>query len=457
MGSEIEFLYLFAKQYEYQINLIEVNTYEEQIESLKSREANISAGYFIIKDNIINGITFSETIYESKVFMIVRYSNLPESMKFKPPHNSVNQFDGENIGYLKNSSYVPLSSKYFPKSKTYGYDAFSELYYHLLMKNIEGFVIDEILSKYYEVLFKNKIACYTIDNEDSPLGFAFQKNEKGIALMNEFNEFISTLNLEEISNKWLEIDTSKIIIDKNLDINGKLINVAFDFLYKPLSFIEEGEERGFEIEILYKFAKAKNYNINLTRVTVEERMTYIEEGKAEISGGAMTITDERKKKVHFSNPLFITSLGFVVRTDNKKDMIKIKIMDNNYKEKSDNNAELKVQFSDSIKTSTCIFPDTYNETILINCTIDNLNNINASKGFKYMSTSDKMNILFNNLELNNFFEANSKIPGHNNIIIESSKDKIICFSSFNWKNGSIIASITIIIILLVVLFFSRYL
>ena len=205
------------------------------------------------------------------------------------------------------------------------------------------------------------------------------------------------------------------------------------------------------------YIKAKNYNIKLMRVSLDERMTYIIDGKAEISGGAMTVTEERKQKVHFSNPVCDNSIGLAVRTDSKKDMIKIKIMDNNYKEKADNNAEVKVQFSEAIKTSTCIFPDTYNETILINCTIDNLNNINASKGFKYMSTSDKMNILFNNLELNNFFEANSKIPGHNNIIIESSKDKIICFSSFNWKNGSIIASITIIIILLVVLFFSRYL
>ena len=158
-------------------------------------------------------------------------------------------------------------------------------------------------------------------------------------------------------------------------------------------------------------------------------MTFIEEGKADISGGAMTVTEERKQRVHFSNPLCDNSIGLAVRTDSKKDMIKIKIFDNNYKEKLNNNAEVKVQFSDSIKTSSCIFPDTYNETILINCTISDLNNVNASEGFKYVNTSDKMNILFNNLELNNFFEANSKIIDHNNIIIERNKDNIICFSS----------------------------
>ena len=157
MGSEIEFLYLFAKEYGYELNLKEVETYEEQVESLKSKSANISAGYFIIKDDTKNGFIFSNTIYESKVFMIVRYSNLPESIKFKVPHDSINQFNGETLGIFANSSYIPLTSKYFPKSKTYGYETFSELYYNLLMKNIEGFVIDEVLSKYYELLFNNKI------------------------------------------------------------------------------------------------------------------------------------------------------------------------------------------------------------------------------------------------------------------------------------------------------------
>ena len=74
-----------------------------------------------------------------------------------------------------------------------------------------------------------------------------------------------------------------------------------------------------------------------------------------------------------------------------------------------------------------------------------------------MNTSDKINILSKNLELNNFFQANSKISGHNTIIIESNKDNIICYSSFSWKNGSLIASLLINLSLLVVLIFSRYL
>ena len=253
------------------------------------------------------------------------------------------------------------------------------------------------------------------------------------------------------------IDTSELTFDKTLDKNSKLLNVALCFQLKPFCFMEGDEPKGLEPELLYIFARKKNYYINLMNVNIAERVTYIDEGKADISGGIMSITEERKEKVNFSNTLYVTGIALAVRMDSRKDMIQMKILDNNYKERPNNTAELKVLFTDSVKTSSCIFPDNYNDTILINCTIYNLKNINASKGFKYVSTSDKINILSKNLELNNFFEANTKIPGHNNIIIEGNKDNIICFSSFSWKNGSFIASIIIIILLLIVLILSTYL
>ena len=201
MGSEIELLYLFAKEYGYNLKLIEVNTYEEQVESLKKGTADIAAGYFIIKDGKIDGITFSKNIYKSKVYIIVRYYNLPESIEFNNPHNSIEQFNGENIGLLDGSSLNDLTINTFPKSQFFYYPTVSELYYHLLMKNIEGFLIDDIITINYHLEFDNKLTYYRLDG-DIENGFAFQKNANGINLLNEFNEFIKTIDFEELYNKW---------------------------------------------------------------------------------------------------------------------------------------------------------------------------------------------------------------------------------------------------------------
>ena len=71
MGSEIEFLYLFAKEYGYKLNLKEVDTYEDQVDSLINNSADIVAGYFIIKDDKVNEINYSDFLYESKVYIIL--------------------------------------------------------------------------------------------------------------------------------------------------------------------------------------------------------------------------------------------------------------------------------------------------------------------------------------------------------------------------------------------------
>ena len=454
MGSEIEFLYLFAKEYGYNIILKEVDTYEEQFESLKNKSADLAAGYFIIRDN--NEINFSNVIYESKVYIIVRYSNLPESIEFKIPHNSVDQFNGENIGLLVGSSFNNLTKEIFTKSKFKTFRTVSELYYHLLMKDIEGFLIDDIITQNYQLEFNNKLTYYRLEG-DIENAFAFQKNANGVALLNQFNEFLKTIKFKELYNKWNILDTSKLSFDKTLNKNGKTLNVALCFQLKPFCFMEKNEPKGLEPEILYLFARINNYNINLIDVNLEERISFIKEGKANISGGIMSVTDERKQTVNFCNSLYTIGTALAVRIDSRKDMIEIKILDHNYKEKSNNTSQLQVKFSDSNKISSCIFPDKYNETIIINCTISDLNHINVSKGFEFVDTSDKINILYKNLELNNFFQANSKISGHNTIIIEGNKDNIICNSSFSWTNGSLIASLLINISLLAVLMFSRYL
>ena len=458
MGSEIEFLYSFAKEYGYKLNLTEVETYEDQIESLISNSSDMVAGYFIIKDDRINDINYSDIIYESKVYIIVRYSNLPESIEFKNPYDSFSQFKGENIGLEYGSYYSSLTEEYFPKSKIILKKSFYDLYYLLLMKEIDGFMIDEIIAQYYQIIINNKLSYYHLDIEDDDIGFGFQKNANGEALLNEFNEFVSTLNLNSLYQKWYVVDTSKLTIDKNLNSDDKLINVALNLELKPICFIEGNEVKGFETEIIYRFAKAKRFNVNIINVNSAERISYLEEGKADISGGVLSITEERKKIINFSNPVYTTGVALSIRKYDKKDDIQIKILDNNYNEKSNNAAELQVKFSNSNKISSCIFPDKYNEIFLINCTINNLDNMETSKkGFQYMGTSDKINILSKNLELNNLFQANKKIIGHNNIIIESNKDKIACNLSFSLKNASLVASFGIIFILVIVLFFSIYL
>ena len=53
------------------------------------------------------------------------------------------------------------------------------------MKDIEGFLIDDIITQIYQLEFNNKLTYYRLEG-DIENAFAFQKNADGVALLNQF-------------------------------------------------------------------------------------------------------------------------------------------------------------------------------------------------------------------------------------------------------------------------------
>ena len=431
-GVDIDFIYDFARENGYQINLITANSQDEEIEFLKNKSADIAAGYFPIRDDKRDEINFSNLWHKGAIGTLVRYENLPDSAKLGPFYENAKDFDGEDLGILEDSSLEDLTKANFTKSKYTYYDGTYELFQALLMKKIEGFLMDEPNAEYFKIVYPERITYFPENFQENQYAFGFQKTDEGKILLDKFNQFLSNTNLKEIYDKWNVDDTAKLTIDKNLNTSAETINAAFLMDLNPMCFLEGTEEKGYEVELLYKFAKEYNYNINFMQVDVGDRVSYIEENKANISGGWFTITDERKKSVNFSNPIHNAGTVLVTRVDTKKDNITLKVLDNNYNEKTNNAANVQVKFSDKIKNSSCVFPEKYNDTIIINCTISDLDNIDPyEEGFEFVNTTDKIQLIFSNLELNNFFQANSKISGHENIITESDKSNKVCTSNSN--------------------------
>lgn len=398
----------------------------------------------------------TDTIYSSHISLLVRYGNLPESIDWYL-YDGIEQFNGDKIGIVKGSYYYTLSEKYFYESEFVEREDLFDLIEQLLLEEIDGFIFDQPAIEYYVNLFKFRLSLYTFDElEPNQNAFGFQKNEEGEKLAKEFNEFLKTIDVPALEKKWsredwsvdnadlIVRDNSDLKIDKDLNPDDKLLTVGFDLGLKPLSFYYGNEPVGIEVEIIYLFAKAKHYNIKIVDLNLEERLTYLKEGKANITGGSFSISEERKKDIIFSDVIYTCGTVLAVRLDSVKSLIPIELYDRNYTRKEKNIIDVNVKFQDDkIKTSSCVLPDYFNDILLINCTIDDIQDVNVSNGFEYVNTEDKILLLYNYIEANNFLQANKLIEGHATIIQESDKsEEIVCSKSSNtFSTVEIIASV----------------
>ena len=454
IGAEIEFIYNFAREYGYGLSFEHADVDDELIDALKNKKADIALGFFVKR--VDDTIDMTDTIYSSHISLLVRYGNLPESIDWYL-YDGIEQFNGDKIGIVKGSYYYTLSEKYFYESEFVEREDLFDLIEQLLLEEIDGFIFDQPAIEYYVNLFKFRLSLYTFDElEPNQNAFGFQKNEEGEKLAKEFNEFLKTIDVPALEKKWsredwsvdnadlIVRDNSDLKIDKDLNPDDKLLTVGFDLGLKPLSFYYGNEPVGIEVEIIYLFAKAKHYNIKIVDLNLEERLTYLKEGKANITGGSFSISEERKKDIIFSDVIYTCGTVLAVRLDSVKSLIPIELYDRNYTRKEKNIIDVNVKFQDDkIKTSSCVLPDYFNDILLINCTIDDIQDVNVSNGFEYVNTEDKILLLYNYIEANNFLQANKLIEGHTTIIQESDKsEEIVCSKSSNtFSTVEIIASV----------------
>ena len=466
IGSEVGLMYHFTNLYGYRVNLSQAFTIQEQIDCLKNKTIDIAGGLLPILDEYQNDVNYSKVFHPSETGMIIRFGN---HIEFENSiYDSIKDFDGESLGTL--TIYSGLAESLFPDSEIILRDTFYELYIELLAERIEGIIIDKEISDYFSNRYPNRISFYSDVLEENNYGFGFQKNEEGEILRNQFNKFLKHIDRKALYEKWLKTKSIELHVNKTLNnTSEKTINYATTLDVIPTNYIEFGEPKGYELELVYMFAREYNYKVNLINLEFNDsdRIEYLLQGKANITGGIISITEERKKIIYFSDIILESGVYLSCRTEGKKEYLTTYIVDENYEIKPNNNVDIEVKFSNITKNASCVFPVEYNNTIIINCTIYNITEKNPFyEGFEYGNTTDKIRFYYYDFEANNFFKANTILP-NNNILTESDKSKVICpnlnpklyiKNSSNLSTGAIIGIIIpCIAILLVVIFVIIYL
>src|SRR5919108_907129 len=101
------------------------------------------------------------------------------------------------------------------------------------------------------------------------------------------------------------------------DLGGKKVVVVTENAYFPLQFVDpaNGKAIGWEYDAVAELAKRLNFNVEYQNTSWDAMIQAVSDKQYDMGMTGITINDERKQKVDFSDPYMRSEIFMLVRAD----------------------------------------------------------------------------------------------------------------------------------------------
>ena len=268
---------------------------------------------------------FSDILYEEKLGILVRGDSdvtLSSLMGWAEAEagdsKSENEpayaaYNGKRIGVLTGPLMEDTAHEYFPDSEYLLFNSYPDCIAALLAGRIDAYLGDEPGLK--SVHAQQPRIDYIHERiTDQAYSFAFRKNDPdSAALCGELNAFLAQSHedgtIQELDDIWFGVNEDRKVVDMS-DLTGEngTIKVVTTSTDMPFSYIKDGKNVGYDIDLVVRFCRYAGYKLELGDVDFAARIPAIQSGKYDFTTD-MNVTPERQEQVLFSDP---TSTGGVV-------------------------------------------------------------------------------------------------------------------------------------------------
>ena len=110
------------------------------------------------------------------------------------------------------------------------------------------------------------------------------------------------------------------LADNFPDLGGKKVVVVTENAYPPLQFIDKktGKQIGWEYDAMDEIAKRLNFKVEYQNTSWDAMIQAVSDNQYNIGMTGITIKDDRKEKVDFSDPYMRSEMFMLVRGDEKR-------------------------------------------------------------------------------------------------------------------------------------------
>ena len=311
VGAEIDLIAQFCEANGYGLK-VQVMNFDGILPAVQAGKADFAAAGIAITDERRESVNFSVPYYSGGTVMVV-LKDSASSTEQAAKTVRWQDYNGKRIGVLVGPLMEDAAKEYFPDSEYLLFNSYPDCIAALLAGKIDAYLGDEL--GLFAVHAEQPEIDYIHDRiTQNNYAFAFRKNDPdSAALCAELNDFLkrSRANgtMQDLENIWYGIDEEKKVLDMS-DLTGEngTIRVVTTSTDAPFSYIKDGKNVGYDIDLVVRFCRDRGYALELGDVDFAGRIPAIQSGKYDFTTD-MNVTPEREEQVLFSDP---TGYGGIV-------------------------------------------------------------------------------------------------------------------------------------------------
>jgi polar amino acid transport system substrate-binding protein len=295
----------------------EMMAYDAIVPYITTGKADMSAATFVVtaerKDNVI----FGDTAIVGRVVLITKKQPATEpstsvvlANKTMADSPAWQDFAGKTLASQTGTitDDVAKEALGLGDSNIQHYDAITDSAMAVQQGKTDFTMYNKVV---LEMMIKSGFGDCTIVDMPERYGRNFGAISTNQDLLDKYNAFLEKTKLDgvydEMIKRWItDFDPANPSKMPEIPLTGQngVLKAASYSGAIPFAFAIEGGVSGFDVEQLYRFADYLDMNLEITDYKFNEILTSVVSGKADIGLSGISITEERKKTMRFSDPYY---------------------------------------------------------------------------------------------------------------------------------------------------------
>jgi len=300
-GFEIELIYNYCKAKGYGL-VIDQYDFGGVLAAVSSGKADIGMSSVIITDERQKSFYFSEPYASGTSYIIIRKDSSVTT------YNNVIELNGKSIGVLAGTINDIYTKNAISNPDIQYLNSMSDIIKSIITGKIEAGVASDAVFDSQLAENNGVVSIGSIASEE--IAFAIAKNSKSSLIKYDLDEYINKIKdngqLQTIIDKWFSSDEEAKDIDYSdlKDINGTIKLAVSADAGAPSCYYKDNKIVGLDIDIIVSFAKEYGYAIEMEDYSFAGMLTAVSSGVCDVAGSNITVTEERKENMQFSESFY---------------------------------------------------------------------------------------------------------------------------------------------------------